>query len=312
MSRKKFRVNVCKWAKDLQAWQDRQKAEIKQEINWNTKYPINLKSLDSVLLTGEMRSSLVVVFSRESHETQSKNQNHIPKIMSIQQQCDAHGITVVETVAYTGTGKVSQLYQYIDELSYFYMYYGEAPVPQEMEYFSKLKALIHSYLQELQHGEKLYIVLYSIDRLFRPANFCAKNKSTWEPKEIDFEIFTCWLNHHFRDRVKDIIFVFQHGGTPEEIRGIQTKEGMTHRKAFGGRPKNKKTASKKSKVKKINRKPHPAELMSIVMQLRLQDGLATQRISARLSIPIRTVNFWLKKAQLSNPRGNPTFIIGKN
>ncbi|MDR0793619.1 MAG: hypothetical protein LBE82_09955, partial [Chitinophagaceae bacterium] len=56
----------------------------------------------------------------------------------------------------------------------------------------------------------------------------------------DYETLQKWVNHSFGDRATDVIFLIRHGGTPEEIRSIQTIAGRQYRGVTGGRPKKKK------------------------------------------------------------------------
>jgi len=186
---------------------------------------------------------------------------------------------------YTGSGNVSILH------NAFKSRYVKAAIKKT--YFGWLLNILEDGLQN-SHGQKLYIVYPSIDRIIRPAEYDPTGKGTdsWNYTEEDFALFQKFLNYFFGDRASDIIFAVIDDSSPSESRSNAIKAGQRHTGRRGGRPR---TISPKDEA----------------LQLARDNGWNAGQINGylfdryKIQKSIRTIQHWLKKAGLESRRGRP-------
>ena len=148
------------------------------------------------------------------------------------------------------------------------------------------------------HG-KLYVLIFSIDRLFRPSRY-RSNKGTWNYSPDDFAAFKRLLDACFGKRSDDITFVPICEGTPEEIRSQQIKLGMKVSGNPGGRP----SAIQKSYRVKPLLNDEAVELARKYNWNANQIVRFFEKKYKRRFID-RTIRNWLKDEGVPSPRGRP-------
>lgn len=170
-------------------------------------------------------------------------------------------------------------------------------------YFMWLKEKIQAGLESTVSGESLYIVFCTRSRLMRPEGYDSEDKNTWDCTERDYDVFGCWLLRSFGERVKDIVFAMLFMGTAAEDRGYESRLGMIAAGRMRGRPrKNGLTASDRRRLK--------VEVIALAVSsaqnaTRIFLHLGDKYCGGKLPISLRTVQHWVKIANLSKKRGRP-------
>ena len=160
-------------------------------------------------------------------------------------------------------------------------------------YFGWLANILKNELPS-KHGDKLYVVYPSIDRIIRPAEYdpTGQGTDTWNYTEKDIAVFQNYLDHFFGERAQDIIFAVIDDSPPSESRSNAIKAGQKHTGRRGGRPK------------KISPKDE-------ALRLARENDWNARQINGYLldqhktKTPIRTIQQWLKNAGLASKRGRP-------
>ena len=148
----------------------------------------------------------------------------------------------------------------------------------------------------------LYVFFVCLDRLMRPYLFDkCRYSETCTLTDTDYQMFWEWMEFHFGDLAKDIVFVVLNDSS--ELDGsYATRSGMHYKGNFGGRPKKHKS--------RINQRTS-ARLQELTIHLAKTTAMDATDIWRHLvnggeSVSYSAVQRWLQKKGLSRKRGKRT------
>ena len=173
----------------------------------------------------------ILPWNRQSSRTKAAK-GHTSKLKALatanKQQLRLRNMTVAKPFFHSGGGSLKQLnYGFFDSSNPI------STLPPKL-YFYNFHRRIQEELNSLPPGKKLMILVFSLDRLFRPERFKYDDPTTYEPQQSDFDLFEKFLNTCFGERTADLVFVTLHDGRWQSIKRVQAEAGQA--KGVGGRP----------------------------------------------------------------------------
>jgi hypothetical protein len=167
-------------------------------------------------------------------------------------------------------------------------------------FFGWLRTIIISELLNTPHGQRLFILVLTPDRLFRSVHY-NRNRETWKCCPEDFNLFARWLRSCFPIDHERIVFVdASNGMSPEQCRSWQIQLGQEWSGNKGGRP------AKRKQYKKT----HLNEAIRLATDEKMNAVQIRNVLHEHHSVTItdRAVRQWLQAGNVATKAGRPSKI----